>query len=57
MGVLRVLEVSNKSVSRVLEGSHKGVKGGNIGILRCNNGVTKVLQGCYKGVVSVSVFQ
>ena len=44
MGVLRVLEVSNKSVSRVLEGSHKGVKGGNTGILRCNNG------GCFNCV-------
>ena len=53
MGVLRVLEVSNKSVSRVLEGSHTGVKGGNTGILRCNNGITKVLQECYQGVIRV----
>ena len=52
-GVEWVLEVSNKSVSRVLEGSHTGVKGGNTGILRCNNGVTKVLQECYQGVIRV----
>ena len=48
-----MLEVSNKRVSRVLEGSHKGVKGGNTGILRCNNGVIKVLQECYQGVIRV----
>ena len=51
MGVLWVIAVSNKSVSRVF--SHKGVKGGNTGILRCNNGITKVLQECYQGVIRV----
>ena len=34
MGILRVSKVSNMGVSRVIEGSHKGVKGRYTGISR-----------------------
>ena len=41
-----MLEVNNEGVSRVLEGSHKGVKGRYTGISR-------VLQKSYKNVTRV----
>ena len=60
MGVSRVFEVNNTGVSRVLGGSHKGVKGRYTAISRVlqgcyksYKGITMVILGFYKGVVWV----
>ena len=48
-----VFQGFSKSISRVLEGSHKGVKGRYTGISRVYKSLTRMLQGCYKGVTMV----